>query len=552
MVLLVTGLVGAALADFELVVIHTNDMHARLDEIAAGGGSCGKSSKCYGGFARIKAAADQVRATRKNVIFLNAGDSFQGSPYYSVYKWEVIAQFVDMLGIDVMSLGNHEFDDGVSGLAPYLRTIKTPTVVCNINYDKEPALLGTNFHRWYSLKVDGTHIAVVGYLTPDTMFLSKTDKVFIMDEVESIRKAASEARAAGAKIVIAVGHSGFDMDRKIAQEVENIDVVVGGHTNTFLYTGDAPDIEVPASVYPHMETQASGKKVPVVQAFAWTKYLGVLNLKFNDKYQLVSASGNPILMDSTKPKDPKVSAKLDYWKNLLNSRTAMHVGTTTVDLDGNCRNKECNLGNMVADALYEYGQVAAAGNKWPKIPLVLYNGGGVRSSILLNSTGGSLTMGDILTSFPFENQLRVVSLTGKALKQAIEVGVAEYDPAGIILKGSFPMMSGIRVVYDIRKPPGSRIMSLKVICSECPNKEYRDINMDETYLVILPSFLADGGDGFTVLKEKAEHVAFIDDSDTQVISDYVKRHGTVSPVLDGRIKFVSSRKYLPIRPGRRG
>ncbi|KAL1138354.1 hypothetical protein AAG570_008418 [Ranatra chinensis] len=320
--------------------------------------------------------------------------------------------------------------------------VKTPCTVCNIDFEKEPGLQGVNLHKWISLNVSGVHIGVVGYLTPDTMFLSQTEDVFLSDEVDSIRKTAREAREAGAQIVIAVGHSGYDMDCRIAKEVENIDLVVGGHTNTFLYTGTPPDIEVPADVYPHIETQQSGKRVPVVQAFAWTKYLGYLELKFNDNFEIVSYEGNPILMDRTKPKDETVENELKEWKEALSARTAKYVGSTSVDLDGNCRQKECNLGNMVADALYEYGENAARKQSWPSVPLVIYNGGGVRSSIALNSTGGNLTMGDVLTVSPFENQLRLVKVNGSVLKQTFEVSVKEYDPTGVILKGAFLQMSG--------------------------------------------------------------------------------------------------------------
>ena len=102
-------------------------------------------------------------------------------------------------------------------------------------------------------------------------------------------------------IIIAVGHSGFKKDMEIAKHVPLVDVVVGGHSNTFLYTGTPPSNEVPVGLYPTIVVQSSGKKVPVVQAYAYTKYLGHLDLVFGDNGVLKGWSGKPILLDHSYP-----------------------------------------------------------------------------------------------------------------------------------------------------------------------------------------------------------------------------------------------------------
>lgn len=93
--------------DLKLTIVHTNDMHSRIDETNAQSGKCaGDSSKCYGGFARVKRAVEEVKTNSSRegraTIFLNAGDTFQGTAYYTIYKWEVFSPLIDMLGIDVM------------------------------------------------------------------------------------------------------------------------------------------------------------------------------------------------------------------------------------------------------------------------------------------------------------------------------------------------------------------------------------------------------------------------------------------------------------------
>lgn len=124
------------------------------------------------------------------------------------------------------------------------------------------------------LERSGKKIGVIGYLTPDTMLISSPRKTIFYDEVKSINEESKKLDAQGVKIILALGHSGFLMDKKIAEQVPLVDAVIGGHTNTFLWNGPQPDLEVVEAPYPKVITQPSGKKVPVVQAYAYTKYLG--------------------------------------------------------------------------------------------------------------------------------------------------------------------------------------------------------------------------------------------------------------------------------------
>lgn len=95
------------LCDMELLILHNNDMHSHLEETSVSSGVCQntKNGKCFGGFSRIKKTVEDIRKKeegKRNVLFLNAGDTFQGTPYYTIFKWKVLAEFIDHLGIDVM------------------------------------------------------------------------------------------------------------------------------------------------------------------------------------------------------------------------------------------------------------------------------------------------------------------------------------------------------------------------------------------------------------------------------------------------------------------
>lgn len=187
----------------------------------------------------------------------------------------------------------------MDGLIPFIQNATFPIVTSNLNLSKQPNLAATKLLNSTILTVNGVKIGIIGYLTPDTRIISRTDNVIFLDEVQSIRREAKELKHKGVNILIAVGHSGFKTDKRIAREVEDIDIVIGGHTNTFLYNGKQPDREIPEGLYPTEVTQKSGRKVYVVQAFAYTKYLGNFTVTFNDKGEVSNISGNPILVDSS-------------------------------------------------------------------------------------------------------------------------------------------------------------------------------------------------------------------------------------------------------------
>lgn len=195
------------------------------------------------------------------------------------------------------SLGNHEFDDGVNGLIPFIEEAKFPILAANLDLSKQPNLKATKLANSTVLVINGTKIGVIGYLTPETTIIAITENVIINDEIPAIREEAKKLKKQGVDILIALGHSGFNIDKKIAKEVEDIDIVIGGHTNTFLYRGEQPDAEHPEGFYPTEIVQDNGRKVYVVQAYAYTKYLGNFSVTFDSNGEVTHIEGNPILVD---------------------------------------------------------------------------------------------------------------------------------------------------------------------------------------------------------------------------------------------------------------
>ena len=213
------------------------------------------------------------------------------------------------MGYDVTTLGNHEFDDGVDGLVPFLREAKNHSVavVCtNLDISREPKYAGLILPSVVR-KYENVSIGYVGYVIPSTASLSKPGNTTIFnDEIKSVKKEVAKLKDQGVNIIIALGHSGYQKDLEVANEVPDIDILVGGHSNTFLWPGTVhpnappPSIEEPVNQYPTVISHGK-RKTLVVQAYAFGKYLGVLDVTFDDDGNVKSYRGEPILMETSFP-----------------------------------------------------------------------------------------------------------------------------------------------------------------------------------------------------------------------------------------------------------
>uniref|UniRef100_A0A1B0DL33 5'-nucleotidase n=1 Tax=Phlebotomus papatasi TaxID=29031 RepID=A0A1B0DL33_PHLPP len=275
--------------NYEIIILHNNDMHARFDQTNAQSNACRQQeeldSKCYGGFARVSTLVKKYRTENNNVLFLNAGDTYTGTPWFTLYKDVISSELMNILHPDAISLGNHEFDNGVEGLVPFLNHVEFPVLAANLDLSQEPTMASAKSLKPSTVfTVAGHRVGVIGYLTPDTKFLSAANKVEYIPEIVAINQEAQKLKNEGVEVIIALGHSGLTQDREIARSCPEVDIVIGGHSHTFLYSGDQPDRDIPEDVYPVVVIQPSGKQVPVVQAYAFTKYLGYLKVMVSSSF----------------------------------------------------------------------------------------------------------------------------------------------------------------------------------------------------------------------------------------------------------------------------
>ncbi|KFB42145.1 AGAP003629-PA-like protein [Anopheles sinensis] len=528
-------------AGLELIVLHNNDMHARFEQTGAYSNDCQPSdvasNRCYGGFARVAHKVREYRATEASgglpVLYLNAGDTYTGTPWFAVFKDNITTAFLNMLKPDAISLGNHEFDLGVDGLVPFLNEVDFPVLVANLDLSSTPTMQNTkSLRRSIVFTKSGVQIGVIGYLTPETKQLTPVNTVEFMDEIEAINKEAATLKEQGVNIIIALGHSGLERDKEIAAGCPEVDLVIGGHSHTFLYSGPAPDVDEPAAPYPVMVKNAAGKEVPVVQAYAYTKYLGYLHLQFDAEGNLVELDGSPILLNGTVQRDSDVLQLLEVYRPGI-LELDEQIGHTNVFLDSSrCRFEECNIGNMIADSLviiHAATRTNADDGNWTDAAIGFVQGGGIRASL----NAGTITKKDLKTVLPFGNGMVLTELSGAKLRQMLEHSVYRYD--GVSGYGEFLQMAGVHVVYDLSRPPLERVVDVEVRCARCNVPTYGPLQDDAQYRVLVSQFLYEGGDGYTMFADsEREQLAY---GEYEITEEYLKRYSPIYPAIEWRIRL---------------
>ena len=373
---------GAAFADYTLNILHINDLHSRIESINKYDSTCSTEDegegKCFGGIARVKTKIDERRDSLTgegaNVLVLDAGDQFQGSLFYSTYKGKAAAEFMNGIGFDAMAVGNHEFDDGPEGLRDFIDMVEFPVISGN-TISGANSVLGDRVKPYIIKEVGGEKIALMSVLAADTVETSSPGpSVLILDEIEYLKGAVSQIEEdEGVNKIVLVSHVGLPKDEAIAAAVDGIDVIVGGHSHTLLSNTD----ENAASPYPTMVTNPSGVAVPIVQAYAYSKYVGEIQVTFDDEGKVISAQGDPHLLDASVPPDEAFAARVTELGAPIEELKTKIVSESTDVIEGSrdvCRAGECSMGNLVADAMLD--RTASQG-----VSIVIQNGGGLRSSI---------------------------------------------------------------------------------------------------------------------------------------------------------------------------
>jgi 5'-nucleotidase len=519
--LAVAALATPAMADFTLTILHTNDFHSRIEPINKYDSGCGAddnaAGKCFGGSARLITAIRERRAAAEHSLLVDGGDQFQGSLFYSYYKGKAAAEMMTALGYDAMTVGNHEFDDGPEVLRGFMDSVGFPILLANADISAEPSLAGVLMPSTV-VEVGGERIGLIGLTPEDTDELaSPGPNVRFSDPADALEREVARLGAEGVNKIVVLSHSGYPVDLRIAASVAGVDVIVGGHSNTYLSNVS----DKAAGPYPTWVDGPDGNRVAIVQAYAYGKFLGELNVTWDDAGAVTSASGEPIVMDSQVAEDAAIVARIGELAGPLDEIRQRVVAESAAVIDGNresCRVGECQMGNLVADAMLD--RVKNQG-----IQIAIANGGGIRASI----DAGPVTMGEVLIVLPFQNTLSTFQLTGADVVAALENGVSQVEET----KGRFAQVAGLKYAWTRNAAPNEGRV-LEVMVHE--GGGWAPIDPDKLYGVVANNYIRGGGDGYVVFAENAVNPYDFGPSLEDVVAEFLGNGGAYQPYLDGRIE----------------
>ena len=500
-----------------VTVLHTNDVHGRMVEDDRNG---------VIGDALLSGIVNDYRSKGTTLVF-DSGDSFQGLPISNSSKGEDMATVMNAVGFDAMTVGNHEFDFGLDQLRRLSKQINFPIITSNV-YVNGVRLFQPSTIVDKTPGVDGDEVVVIGVTTPETATkthprnipgVSFTDPITevkaVVDQVES------NARAEGKdyKTYIVLAHLGIDTTTPVewrgstlAEALSNYAplkgkrvLVLDGHSHT-------------------LHTATYGDNVTYNQTGSYLNNVG--RVVYNSDRVL---SHGVITHDEAKKNyqvNPTVKAMVDDIQAKYKAESSkVVIDNSPVKLSGDrmdVRVRETNLGNVVADALLDYGQSAFT----HKSNLAVTNGGGLRETIAKDKP---ITKGDIIAVLPFGNSVAQIQVTGQniydmfvkslgSILQVDESGKNVFDENGQPLlepSGGFLQVAGARVYYDTTLPAEKRILSIDILDPE--TGVYKPLNTTETYYLVTNDFLAAGGDGFTMLGGPREEGPSLD----TVFADYL-------------------------------
>ncbi len=543
--------------NFTLTLLHFNDAESQL--INAGTGL-----EDFGGVARFATVSDQLKQEalsgrpNRGMVMLSAGDNFLAGPEFQASLEKGVPYYdalaLDLIGLDAITIGNHEFDFGPEVLADFIESFgadSPPFISANLDVSAEPRLdaladQGT-IVRSTIVEERGRRIGIVAATTPDLPFISSPrDVVVDPDLVTTVQAEIDRVMNRGAKIIIFAPHlQGLANDFALAPLLRGVDLWVAGGGSEVLANDD--DLLVPGDVpfgpYPLYVEDALGRSIPLVTGQGDYRYVGRLVATFDRGGKLVSVNegvSGPVRVaggsnpDAVAP-DPEVQAAVvDPVAAFVAGLAETVIGTSEVDLDGQrspgVRSQETNLGNLVADSLKWQAEQLADEFGTPVPDVALQNGGGIRNNSVIPA--GPISELDTFSILPFPNFVAVLpSVEREQFKLVLENAVSQVPADGSpAADGRFAQISGFSFVYDPSLPPlafdddgnivdpGSRVVSA-TLDDGTAIIEAGQVVAGDPLVVSTIDFLARGGDFYPLA---GEEFVIVGATYQQALSNYIQ------------------------------
>ena len=518
--------------EVQLRILAINDFHGHI----------ATSSDSFGGVGRADYLAANISAARaevENSVFVSAGDLIGGSPLISaLFHDEPTIEAMNLMGLDINGVGNHEFDEGLAELHRMQQGGPHPV---DGDLDGDP-FSGADFEHLAANVIDdttgatifppyavreygGVGVAFIGLTlegTPTIVSQAEVEGLTFVDEAQTVNALVPSLREEGIEAIVVLLHEGGRSDggqsdcgsgltgavAEITASLDDaVDVVIAGHTN------DEFVCEIDGKWVTMADTR--GRLFTVIDVIL-SRATRDLTVKAIENRPNAQAGVTPA---------PTVTALIDRYDALSAPRANLVIGSITADISREQNPAgESALGDVIADAQLEATRAADSGGA----VVAFMNPGGIRANVLFDSTGpesdGELTYGEAFSVQPFGNSLVTISLTGAQIDALLEAQFREpTDDAREVLQVS----RGFSYTWDAARPVGERI--------EPSNIAIDGVTVDSgaTYRVTVNSFLAGGGDGFTVLREGTDRTGGMIDLDALVA--YFSEASPVAPGPQDRI-----------------
>lgn len=518
--------------DFHLSVMHTNDTHASLDNVAK----------------RVTAVKD-YRSENPHALLLDAGDVFTGTLYFNEFQGMADLEFMNLMGYDAMTFGNHEFDLGSSetghqGLVDFIKAAEFPFVSSNVNFDQDGKFTDIfsdvissepengNIYSGIIKEVNGEKVGIFGLTTSETADISSPGAITFDNYLAEAEKSVKAFEDLGVDKIIAITHIGYDDDAAVdndltlAKKVDGIDIIVGGHSHTTL---------VEPAVNLVDENGKQKEPTLIVQTGNANSNLGTLEVAFDENGVIIAQKGELISVGDVAA-DPDAAKLLAPYAERIKEVSEQEIGVTVeaalenprTDGDNtkpSVRKNETILGNLITD-----GMLSKAKEYNENVIMALQNGGGIRAEI----NAGPITVGEVITVLPYNNTLATMEVTGAELKEAFEISFRNYPGEN----GGFLHVAGGKVEFDSSKPAGQRVVSISY---QNTDGNYTEINANETYVIATNAFTAKGGDGFDVFAKAYEEgrVKDLGLSDWENFAEHLTSLEVIPTEVEGRIVDVA-------------
>ena len=502
----------------DTVILHTNDVHGRIVE-----------EKGVIGDAKLATVIEKEREKGNQMtLVVDAGDAFQGLPISNSTKGEARAKILNEMGYDAMAVGNHEFDFGLDEAKKYKEILNFPLLSSN-TYVNGARLFEAATIVDKNKNVEGDEFVVIGVTTPETATKTHPKNVkgvTFTEPIAEVSKVIEEIQAKALaegkdyKHYVVLAHLGVDTTTPVEWRGSTLAealsknpllkgkrvTVIDGHSHT-------------------VESTTYGNNVTYNQTGSYLHNVGKITYKSR---QLL---GNPSQVPAADAKkleaNPKIAAMVKEIKEKYDAENAVEVvSNSPVELNGvreNVRVRETNLGNVVADSLYQYGQT---GFSHPT-DIAVTNGGGLRETIAKDKP---ITKGNVIAVLPFGNTISQIQVTGQQVLDMFEKSlgsILQVDKAGKTVldengqpllepSGGFLQISGAKVYYDTNLVAGKRVLAIQV--KNRATGLYEKLDLAKIYYLATNDFLAAGGDGYTMLGGAREEGPSMD----AAFEDYLK------------------------------